>query len=259
MLALCRKMRRNVGAGVPRRTPAPEDRQRAAERSCRLLIEAALDVFAEKGYAGARIQDIADRAGLNKQLISYYFGGKSGLYRELQRVWREREATFAEGDLPLEDLASRYLDDELSEPNWIRLVSWRGLTTTSDQLLQEERVSVDLSGMTKRQTSGEVAADLNAGVLRLALVALVAAPVSLPHMVWRILGHTRQGRIRMKALVVYDSVHGNTREIAESIAQGLSTSAKTLHASEVNPQELKGLDLLVIGSPTQGRRPTETV
>jgi AcrR family transcriptional regulator len=33
------------------------------------------------------VRDIAARAGLNMQLISYYFGGKAGLYAELQRQW----------------------------------------------------------------------------------------------------------------------------------------------------------------------------
>ena len=35
---------------------------------------------ARQGLAGARVNDIADRAGVNKQLISYYFGGKEGLF-----------------------------------------------------------------------------------------------------------------------------------------------------------------------------------
>jgi len=47
------------------------------------LLEAALDVFSARGFAGGRVQEIADRAGVNAQLISYYFGGKEGLYRAL--------------------------------------------------------------------------------------------------------------------------------------------------------------------------------
>ena len=71
----------------PRRAPAPDERQRDSERSRQQLLAAALEEFSAKGYAGARVQDIADRAGINKQLIAYYFGGKEGLYRELQRLW----------------------------------------------------------------------------------------------------------------------------------------------------------------------------
>jgi len=75
-----------------RRAPAPDERTLDAERSRRLLLDAALEEFSAKGYAGARVQDIADRAGVNKQLINYYFGGKEGLYCELHRRWLKREA-----------------------------------------------------------------------------------------------------------------------------------------------------------------------
>ncbi|URM95556.1 TetR/AcrR family transcriptional regulator [Actinomadura madurae] len=53
---------------------------------------AALDEFSAKGYAGARVGDIAKRAGLNKQLITYYFGGKEGLYRAVEEQWLADEA-----------------------------------------------------------------------------------------------------------------------------------------------------------------------
>lgn len=48
--------------------------------SRQIILTAARTEFGEHGYAGARVGRIADRAGLNKQLIYYYFGSKSGLY-----------------------------------------------------------------------------------------------------------------------------------------------------------------------------------
>lgn len=48
--------------------------------SKQVIIDAARAEFGERGYAGARIGRIAVRAGLNKQLIYYYFGSKSGLH-----------------------------------------------------------------------------------------------------------------------------------------------------------------------------------
>src|SRR5437588_1453371 len=56
-------------------------RERNPERSRARIIEAATEEFAAHGYAGARVEAIAHRAGLNKQLISHHFGGKEGLYR----------------------------------------------------------------------------------------------------------------------------------------------------------------------------------
>ena len=65
----------------------------------------------------------------------------------------------------------------------------------------------------------------------------------------------------MKALIVYDSVYGNTEKIARAIAGALASSgeAKVLGAGEVNPSELESVDLLIVGSPTQGGRPTPAI
>ena len=44
------------------------------------LLAAAVPLFAEKGFAAVSIREVAEAAGVNSALISYYFGGKSGLY-----------------------------------------------------------------------------------------------------------------------------------------------------------------------------------
>ena len=60
----------------------------------------------------------------------------------------------------------------------------------------------------------------------------------------------------MKILVVYDSVYGNTVQIARAIGGAIAGNAKVLHAGEAGTIELEGVDLLIIGAPTQGGRPT---
>jgi AcrR family transcriptional regulator len=172
----------------PRRAPAPEDRQRDAERSKRCLLSAALDEFAAKGFAGARVQDIASRAGVNKQLISYYFGGKEGLYRELQRSWQETEAGFGGPGMPIAELALRYLHDGLGDPRPARLMLWRGLDPDDDQPPDDSSVLEDLASMRQRQATGELTADLDARFLRLALMAVVMAPMMMPRLTEKIFG-----------------------------------------------------------------------
>ncbi len=44
------------------------------------ILEAARAVFMEQGMAGARMQDIADKAGINKALLHYYFRNKNKLF-----------------------------------------------------------------------------------------------------------------------------------------------------------------------------------
>jgi flavodoxin len=57
----------------------------------------------------------------------------------------------------------------------------------------------------------------------------------------------------MKALVIYDSLYGNTEQIAQVIAAALGSPEEVglLHVDAVKPEHLAGLALLVAGSPTQ--------
>ncbi len=61
----------------------------------------------------------------------------------------------------------------------------------------------------------------------------------------------------MTILVIYDSVFGHTEKIAQSIAAALGTQA--IPVNQANAEQLRGLDLLVVGSPTRGFRPTEGI
>jgi flavodoxin I len=65
----------------------------------------------------------------------------------------------------------------------------------------------------------------------------------------------------MKALIVYDSVYGNTEKIARAIAEAITPSneVKVLRAGEANPSELESTELLIVGSPTHAGRPTPPV
>jgi flavodoxin len=62
----------------------------------------------------------------------------------------------------------------------------------------------------------------------------------------------------MKALVVYDSVFGNTAKVAQAIGGALGGAGEvaTKQVAEVRPEDLVGLALLVVGSPTRAFRPT---
>ncbi|MBD1552293.1 TetR/AcrR family transcriptional regulator [Pseudomonas typographi] len=53
------------------------------ERNCALILRAASEEFADKGFAAAKTQDIAERAGLPKPNVYYYFKSKENLYREV--------------------------------------------------------------------------------------------------------------------------------------------------------------------------------
>ncbi len=66
----------------------------------------------------------------------------------------------------------------------------------------------------------------------------------------------------MKALIVYDSFFGNTEQIARAIAEGFAEGddVSVVKVGEVTKEQLHGLDVLIVGSPTRAFRPSpETV
>jgi flavodoxin len=65
----------------------------------------------------------------------------------------------------------------------------------------------------------------------------------------------------MKALVLYDSAYGNTARVAEAIAAALAAAGQVtiVRAGEATQAQLQGVTMLVVGSPTQGFRPTQPV
>jgi len=65
----------------------------------------------------------------------------------------------------------------------------------------------------------------------------------------------------MKALIVYDSVYGNTEKIARAMAEATTPpdEVKVLRAGEADPSELASTELLIVGSPTHAGRPTPAV
>jgi flavodoxin I len=63
----------------------------------------------------------------------------------------------------------------------------------------------------------------------------------------------------MKALVIYDSQYGNTEKIAKAIGSGFTGEVKVKKVGDVKPEDITWSKFVVIGSPTQGGRPTEAI
>lgn len=65
----------------------------------------------------------------------------------------------------------------------------------------------------------------------------------------------------MKTLIIYDSFFGNTEQIAQAIGNSLGSkeNVETFRVSDIKPEQLIGLDLLIVGSPTRAFRPTKAI
>jgi AcrR family transcriptional regulator len=110
--------------------PRPE-LQRDAERTRAELLAVATEVFAESGYSGGRVDEIAERTRTTKRMIYYYFGGKEQLFvAVLERAYTEvrsaEEVIDVEHLAPVEairQLAELTFDHHHDHPDFIRLVS----------------------------------------------------------------------------------------------------------------------------------------
>jgi TetR/AcrR family transcriptional regulator len=173
---------------MPRtRRPRPRD----ADATRQLLLDAATEVFAEDGFAGARVDEIAKRSGVNKALIYAYYGDKEGLYRA---VLSSRLAApipsltqMADPDprKGLAEVVRRYFKLLLDDRTFARLLAW-GLIAAGarerDALLEAARPFLTLvdDRVRRARESGALPADVDPELFRTAVVS-AAVGYSLQH------------------------------------------------------------------------------
>ena len=147
-----------------------------------LLLRAATEEFAEYGLAGARIDRIADRAGVNKRLIYVYFGDKDRLFDAVvddQAAAVVKAVPLDDGDLTA--FAANRFDYVLANPEARRIAVWRGFErgepTEAELASYRDRLEkVAVAQREGRLRADIPAADLFAIVLRMTESWLGAPP-----------------------------------------------------------------------------------
>ena len=160
----------------PRRAPAAEaGRTNDPDRTMADILAVAMREFADKGLAGARIDEIAAATRTSKRMIYYYFGSKEGLYiAVLEQAYREMRRIEAElhlDDLPPEDalrrLVGHTVDYQLAHPDFIRLVMTenihRGAFLAQSKSIQQLNVPA-IDGLRQVYERGVAAGVFRAGI-----------------------------------------------------------------------------------------------
>lgn len=106
------------------------------------ILAAARKVFLVEGMAGARMQDIADEAGINKALLHYYFKNKEKLFeviflQEAQKFFPKINMIF-QSDLPLFEKIHRFVGeyiDEILESPYLPLFVMNEINRDPDKFL----------------------------------------------------------------------------------------------------------------------------
>jgi TetR/AcrR family transcriptional regulator len=194
-----------------RRAPAPHERRRDPERTKARILDAAVEEFSAKGFAGARIAEIATRAGVNQQLIAYYFDSKEGLYREIGRRWREHEAESIPDGLDLAEQIKRYVRASVDPRLGGRLLAWDGLADTGEDddeeaLERNARFRQEVEAIRDRQRAGEVDGGIDPAALLLIMMGAGNALVVYPQL----------------ARGLFDGADGTSAELVEHYAGQLA-------------------------------------
>jgi TetR/AcrR family transcriptional regulator len=172
----------------PRRAAAVADSAASTNGHRRqAIVDAAIGEFSTKGFSGARINTIARKAKVNKQLIYYYFDSKVGLYEavlgHLIRRWDERMGA---GDPhPSASAAVKAHTDRLlgqGGAEWIRFWLWEALQTTSHgRDVDRARVWARWVDVFKyAQKDGEISNDYDPKMLALSLNSIIVTPYLTP-------------------------------------------------------------------------------
>src|SRR5438874_6300225 len=105
-----------------RRAARTTSRRRDPAATRKKLLMAARREFARSGLAGARVDEIAARAGVNKQLVYHYFGDKDALYLAVLE-WVYEEIRAQERKLNLEGLPPAQAIKKLIESSFDHLAA----------------------------------------------------------------------------------------------------------------------------------------
>lgn len=162
---------------------APQ-RKRDSEATKERLLQAAIEEFSAHGLAGARIDEIAARAGANKRLIYNYFGSKDDLFDAV--LGRTLGVLTDSVPLDPDDIpgwVGALFDKLIESPHVLRLATWRNFERADPSPHELGSYESKLEAIKVAQRRGTVRDDMTPGDL-LALVmamntAWLQAPVAL--------------------------------------------------------------------------------
>jgi AcrR family transcriptional regulator len=173
-------------AGRPKAQAKETTRTNDPERTMANILEVAMTEFAEKGLAGARIDEIAAATQTSKRMIYYYFGSKEGLYLAVLEA-SYGEMRFHESQLDLENMApvaalrklvEYTFDHHRASENYIRLVMGeninRGQYLAQSPFIQDLNVPA-ISAIQSLYDRGVAAGDFRPGLDALDIHASISA------------------------------------------------------------------------------------
>ena len=179
------------------------------EETRRRLKEAAVVEFAAEGLAGARMDRIAERAGINKERLYKYFGDKERLFAT---VLADEMAKIAEA-IPMDTLhhedlgeyAGRCYDYHVANPHLTRLLHWEALAygdkAVPDEGARERHYQRKVAAFTEAQARGTLPPTPDAAHLVFMVMAMASWWDAVPQVARMVTGGTDSPDARRAAVV----------------------------------------------------------
>jgi TetR/AcrR family transcriptional regulator len=158
---------------------------RDAVRTREKIIDAARQEFAEHGLAGSRVERVAKRARLSKQLLFHYFSSKQRLYDVvLEDTFRRREAWNLAPTAPKNVLRDRFVF-AVNDRLWLRFLMWEAATYKANRAIrwqERRRVAIkrQCAAFRRFQKRYDFVGEADPKHLQLALYSLANHPLLCP-------------------------------------------------------------------------------
>lgn len=154
------------------------------------ILAAARTVFLRKGLDGARMQEIADEAGINKALLHYYFRNKEKLFRAILKMTFSRAfpdvMEIMESGLPIHDKITAFIDkytDILCKEPFLPGFMLREIQRDPSGVLQILKDSGMNPSLITRQFRKEMESgnirDMNPDELMINIISLIVFPFAM--------------------------------------------------------------------------------
>jgi len=168
---------------------------RDPERTQRRILAAALHEFALHGFAGARVDTIARRAGSNKRMLYHYFTDKAGLFSAvLRHKISERSRSVQAAAAGRQSELVPWFEQNCRDTDWVRLLAWESLQPARGKIMDEaQRRKHTLKAIQRikdRQAAGNLIKGVEPQFLQLCLAALTMFPIAMPQITRLIAGRT---------------------------------------------------------------------
>jgi TetR/AcrR family transcriptional regulator len=178
-------------------SPPPSGHQRDPERTRERILEAAIEEFAAVGFTGARVDSIAERAGVNKRMLYHYFGNKLELFRAIVEDRLEENGVCL--DKAPESVGEAFVhfhEDVRENIAWLRLLQWEALQLHNEEApigiaSRQQNVARGLDLVKHAQAQG-LFPGLDSNQVLLSLMGMVLVPYLLPQMTKLMVGEDPQ-------------------------------------------------------------------